>query len=150
MTVDTTRVVIVGGGYAGLASALFLSHQGVPCVLVDRHYQISLLGRARGINPRTMEIYRALGLAEAVKEAGKPFDEDAGVARCETLTGPWQWIWGDEQPRTMPELTSGEFGLADQSAVEPILAGAARDAGADLRFSTQCVSVEQDADGVTV
>jgi 2-polyprenyl-6-methoxyphenol hydroxylase-like FAD-dependent oxidoreductase len=32
-----TGVLIVGGGYAGLASAVFLSAHGVPCILADRH-----------------------------------------------------------------------------------------------------------------
>ncbi|WP_260477509.1 FAD-dependent monooxygenase [Nonomuraea sp. WAC 01424] len=143
-------VLIVGGGYAGLASALFLSHHGVPCVLVDRHPGVSILGRARGINPRTMEIYRPLGLEQAVKEAGRPFDEEGGVARCETLAGEWHWIFEGGSSRAMPELTAGEFGMADQSTVEPILADAARARGADLRFDTRCRSIEPDADGVTV
>jgi 2-polyprenyl-6-methoxyphenol hydroxylase-like FAD-dependent oxidoreductase len=143
-------VLIVGGGYAGLASALFLSHHGVPCVMVDRHPGVSILGRARGINPRTMEIYRPLGLEERVKEAGRPFDEESGVARCVSLTDEWHWIFDAEFPRALPELTAGEFGLADQSTVEPVLADAARAKGADLRFNTGCVSVEPDADGVTV
>ncbi|WP_214326170.1 FAD-dependent monooxygenase [Nonomuraea sediminis] len=149
---ETTPVLIVGGGYAGLASALFLSHHGVPCVMVDRHYGISILGRARGINQRTLEIYRPLGLEQAVKEAGRPFEDESGVARCVTLDGEWQWLWGgdDESSRALPELTAGVFGLADQSTVEPILAETARKAGADLRFNTQCLSVEPDADGVTV
>ncbi|MFG6194825.1 FAD-dependent monooxygenase [Nonomuraea sp. JJY05] len=144
-----TPVLIVGGGYAGLASALFLSHQGVPCLLVDRHAGASLLGRARGINPRTLEIYRPLGLDERVKEAGRPFDEEAGVARCATLAGEWQWLFGDESPRALPELTAGEYCLADQSTVEPILIEAARANGAELWFDTQCRSIEPDADGVT-
>ncbi|MGV9304182.1 FAD-dependent monooxygenase [Nonomuraea sp. NPDC003727] len=144
-----TQVLIVGGGYAGLASSLFLSHQGVRCVLVDRHSGVSILGRARGINPRTTEIYRPLGLDAAIKAAGRPFDEESGVARCTTLADEWHWISDEKSPRALPELTAGEFGMADQSTVEPILARAARDRGADLRFNTRCVSVEPDADGVT-
>ncbi|QFY06940.1 FAD-binding protein [Nonomuraea phyllanthi] len=145
-----TPVLIVGGGYAGLTSALFLSHQGVPCLLVDRHPAASVLGRARGINPRTTEIYRPLGLEQAVIEAGRPFEEEDGLVRCATLTGEWHWVFGgDGSPRTLPELTAGEFCLADQSAVEPILIDAARARGAELWFDTECRSVEPGDDGVT-
>ncbi|MCK2221504.1 FAD-dependent monooxygenase [Actinomadura sp. ATCC 31491] len=144
-----TPVLIVGGGYAGLASALFLAHQGVPCLLADRHTDVSLLGRARGINPRTLEIYRPLGLAESVKDAGRPFADEAGVARCASLVDDWQWIFDEEFPRTLPELTAGEFCLADQSTVEPILVEAARAEGAELWFGTRCESIAPDADGVT-
>ncbi|WP_433439032.1 FAD-dependent monooxygenase [Nonomuraea sp. CA-141351] len=142
-------VLIVGGGYAGLASALFLSHQGVPCLLVDRHPGASILGRARGINPRTLEIYRPLGLEQRVMEAGRPFEEEAGVARCATLVDEWHWLFGDEFPRALPELTAGEFCMADQSTVEPILIEAARARGAELWFGTQCQSIDPDDDGVT-
>ncbi|WP_327581759.1 FAD-dependent monooxygenase [Nonomuraea sp. NBC_00507] len=149
-TLKETPVLIVGGGYAGLASALLLAHQGVRCVLVDRHPGASILGRARGINQRTMEIYRPLGLEQAVTEAGRPFAEEGGVARCTTLADEWQWIIAGDFPRALPELTAAEFCMADQSSVEPILAAAARDRGAELLFNTQCTAVAPDADGVTV
>ncbi|WP_240777981.1 FAD-dependent monooxygenase [Nonomuraea basaltis] len=122
-------ILIVGGRYAGLASALFLAHQEVPCVLVDRHPGVFILGRARGINPRTMEIYRPLGLGPPVKDAVRPFEEEGGVARCATLADEWQWLLDEDFPRALPELSAGEFCLADQSTVEPILAEAARARG---------------------
>lgn len=96
-------VLIVGGGYAGLASSLFLSHHGVHCLLVDRHAGVSLQGRARAINPRTMEIYRAFGVAPAVYEAGKPFENDAGVARCEALAGEWYWLHDQDGLLSWPD-----------------------------------------------
>jgi 2-polyprenyl-6-methoxyphenol hydroxylase-like FAD-dependent oxidoreductase len=63
----------VGGGYAGLASSLFLSAQGVPSILTGRHPAASVQGRARGINQRTMKLYRPLGLESALLEAARPF-----------------------------------------------------------------------------
>ena len=54
-----TTVLIVGGGYAGLAASVFLSAHGVPSVLADRHPAGSVQGRARGINQRTMELEEA-------------------------------------------------------------------------------------------
>jgi 2-polyprenyl-6-methoxyphenol hydroxylase-like FAD-dependent oxidoreductase len=73
-------VLIVGGGYAGLASSMFLSQHGVRSLLVDRHPGVSIQGRARGINQRTLEIYRPLGLEPAITEAGKPFDDEGGAS----------------------------------------------------------------------
>ncbi|MBV9847491.1 MAG: FAD-dependent monooxygenase [Kutzneria sp.] len=142
-------VLIVGGGYAGLASSLLLSHHGVPSLLIDKHPPFSLQGRARGINWRTMEIYRSLGIADAVHEEGKPFDDNAGVARCTTLAGEWEWLYEAEEPRGLPEHTAAEFCLADQSSVEPVLMEAALGRGADQRFNTTLVSFQADDDGVT-
>ncbi|MEU0566060.1 FAD-dependent monooxygenase [Nonomuraea sp. NPDC005983] len=142
-------VLIVGGGLAGLASSLFLARQGVPSLLVDRHPGVSIHGRARGINHRTMEIYRAYGIADAVEAAGKPFDVEAGVARCHTLAGEWEWIFDADEPRAWPDLTAGVFCMADQNSVEPILIEAARSSGATHRFNTELVSFDADTDGVT-
>ncbi|MEV4257718.1 FAD-dependent monooxygenase [Spirillospora sp. NPDC049652] len=146
---DEAEVLVVGGGYAGLASALFLSHQGVRCLLVDKHPDVSPLGRARGINMRTMELYRPLGLEKALLEAGRPFDSETGVVRCERLTGEWHWILDHQTPRALPDLTPGVFGMADQSSVEPILIDAARERGAAIRFGAELLSADQDAEGVT-
>ena len=146
---ELTPVLIVGGGFAGLASSLFLSHHGVPSVLVDRHPGVSVQGRARGINQRTMEIYRPLGVEPLIEEAGRPFDDESGVVRCESLAGKWSWLLADESRAPQPDLTACGFGMADQRSVEPILIDAARRRGADIRFGTQCVAVEPDIDGVT-
>jgi len=146
---ESTPVLIVGGGYAGLASSLFLSHHGVPSVLVDRHPGVSVQGRARGINQRTMELYRPLGIEARIREVGRAFDDESGVVRCGNLAGEWTWLLADDTRKPLPELTACEFGMADQRSVEPILIDAARGRGADIRFTTQCSSVEVDADGVT-
>jgi putative polyketide hydroxylase len=146
---ESTPVLIVGGGYSGLASSLFLAHHGVRSVLVDRHPRVSIQGRARGINQRTLEIYRPLGVESPIRQAGRPFDGEAGVVRCETLAGEWHWILDEDTRTPLPDLTACEFGMADQRSVEPILIDAARGKGADIRFGARCVSVEADADGVT-
>ncbi|WP_163508387.1 FAD-dependent monooxygenase [Fodinicola acaciae] len=144
---NKTDVLIAGGGLVGLASALFLSRQGIRPVLVDRHPGVSIHGRARGINPRTMEIYRAYGVAEAVERAGKPFDEEAGVARCHTLAGEWEWLFDADEPRTSPD-TAGVFCMADQNTVEPILIEAATSYGAEHLFDTELLSFEETENGI--
>lgn len=149
MTTERVPVLVVGGGLVGLATSMFLAHQGVRHLLVDKHPEATLQGRARGINPRTMEIYRAFGVADAVNEAGKPFANDAGGVHCETIAGEWHWLFPPELPRDWPEFTAGSFNLADQNAVEPVLVEAAKREGADQRFETELVDFVQDDDGVT-
>ena len=55
-------VLIVGGGPVGLTSALLLARQGIQTLLIERHPGTSIHPRARGINIRTMEIFRSVGL----------------------------------------------------------------------------------------
>ncbi|MBP2327273.1 2-polyprenyl-6-methoxyphenol hydroxylase-like FAD-dependent oxidoreductase [Kibdelosporangium banguiense] len=147
-TAGTLPVLVVGGGLVGLASTLFLAHHDVPALLVDRHPGVSIQGRARGINQRTMEIYRAFGVDAEIYEAGKPFDDEAGVARCTAISGEWEWVFEDEAPRAWPDLTAASYCMADQSSVEPILIEAAANRGAVHLFDTEVLSVQQDGDGV--
>jgi putative polyketide hydroxylase len=63
-----TSVLIVGGGITGLSTALFLARQGVRPMLVERHPSTAITPQARAFNPRSMEIYRAFGLEEEIRE----------------------------------------------------------------------------------
>jgi putative polyketide hydroxylase len=58
-------VLIVGGGLAGLSAAVLLAWRGVPCLLVERRVTTSRHPRARGINPRSMELLRSIPELEA-------------------------------------------------------------------------------------
>ena len=144
-----TSVLIVGGGYAGLASAVFLSAHGVRCILADRHPAVSVQGRARGINQRTMELYRPLGLEPALLEAARPFAGDSGVARCQVLAGDWEWLFDPEPDPAAALASPSGFCMADQNTVEPLLRAAARERGADLRLDTEVTDVAIGADGIT-
>jgi putative polyketide hydroxylase len=60
MTVESTRVLIVGGGYAVLTAALMLSSRGVQCCLVERRVALSEYPRAHGLNFRSLELLRQI------------------------------------------------------------------------------------------
>ncbi len=66
MSQENVPVLIVGGGLTGLSAAVFLAHHGVRATLVERHPGTSTHPKARAINPRTMELYRAVGMEERV------------------------------------------------------------------------------------
>src|SRR5260221_13452937 len=63
-------VLIVGGGPVGLAASFLLSRQGVRSLLVERHPGTAIHPKARGINARTMEVFRQQGVEDAVRAAG--------------------------------------------------------------------------------
>lgn len=65
-----TDVLIVGAGPTGLALALWLTRQGVEVRVVDKSNGPGEASRAMALQARTLELYRQLGLAEAVIEAG--------------------------------------------------------------------------------
>ena len=67
-----TQVLIVGAGPVGLTLALDLGRRGVRCSLIERSTSTNPLPKMERCNARTMEIYRRLGIAESVRDAGLP------------------------------------------------------------------------------
>ncbi|WP_437952733.1 FAD-dependent oxidoreductase [Sorangium sp. So ce296] len=151
-------VLIVGGGVVGLSAALFLRRHGVDVTLVERHAGTSIHPRARGVNARTMELYRELGLEPAIREAGEKTPIHLGFLFGETLAQAIDAPVGKLLRRLFRALLGREIGLGSasptracritQDLLEPVLAAAARERGARLSFSTELVSFEQDDERV--
>ncbi|KAF9007718.1 FAD/NAD-P-binding domain-containing protein [Hymenopellis radicata] len=73
-TMDPHRlpILIVGGGPAGLISALTLSANGVPFHIIDRRETFHEGIRGTALQPRTLELLQSLGLFEDVKAISTP------------------------------------------------------------------------------
>lgn len=71
-------VLIVGGGGAGLTASMLLSELGIEHLLVSALPGTSTLPKAHVLNQRSMEIYRKLGVAGDIYEAGTPPEAMAG------------------------------------------------------------------------
>ena len=84
-----TQVLIVGAGPVGLTLALDLGRRGVRCTLIERNETSIQLPKMERCNARTMEIYRRLGVAERVRDAGLPRDApmDVFLARIDGRPG---------------------------------------------------------------
>lgn len=147
-------VLIVGGGIVGLSASLFLSHHGVASLLVERHGGTSIHPRARGVNGRTMEIYRELGLEEAIRVAGAELSPSFGLYTAQTLKEVIEPLPRRTEPAAFPgtalfdEISPTGGNRVTQDLLEPVLLAEARARGGDLRFSTEMVSFEQDQTGV--
>ena len=83
-----TKVLIAGGGPVGLTVAMDLALRGVPVLILE--------SRAPGeppsvkcnhVSARTMEIFRRLGVVQAVRDAGLPADYPNDIAFRTTTTG---------------------------------------------------------------
>ncbi|WP_406275933.1 FAD-dependent monooxygenase [Nocardia sp. NBC_00881] len=72
MVVETTDVVIAGGGPVGLMLACELRLAGVEVTLVDGLRARTGASRAGGIHARTMEIFDQRGLLERLLPQGRP------------------------------------------------------------------------------
>src|SRR5438270_1492746 len=66
-------VLIIGAGPTGLVLALWLTRLGVKVRIVDKAIEPGTTSRALAVQARTLELYRQLGLADQVVEAGLVF-----------------------------------------------------------------------------
>jgi len=73
MTPDDTEVLIAGAGPTGLVLALWLSHLGIRCRVVDPLHEPGTTSRALVVHARTLELYRQVGIAGRVVERGLRF-----------------------------------------------------------------------------
>ena len=80
-------VLIVGGGPVGLTASILLSRHGVRSLLVERHPGTSIVPKARGINARTMEMYRQSGVEAGIRAAGLAPQSTGLVVWTESLAG---------------------------------------------------------------
>ena len=148
---ETTPVLIVGGGLTGLSTALFLSWHGVRPLLVERHPDLLIHPRARGFTQRTVELFRQVGLEPAIRAASFAGGDDFRwvAVRAETLAGEHDPAEEAEEDAEMRTLSPAPFAPIDQDKLEVILRRKAEELGADIRFSTELVSCDQDETGIT-
>ena len=139
---------MVGGGLIGLTAALVLRHHGLAVTLVERRTATSPQPKARRFHFRSMEVFRELGLAATVHEAARDLADHDRMAVGRTLAEAERLpLWQPPDVDALevsPELPC----LVAQDVLEPVLRGAAQDAGADVRFGTALTGFEQDADAV--
>src|ERR1700731_1681396 len=68
---EVLDVLIVGAGPTGLVLALWLTRLGVHVRIVDRTAEPGTTSRALAVQARTLELYRQIGIADAVVEHGR-------------------------------------------------------------------------------
>lgn len=85
---DETPILIVGGGPIGLTLALDLAWRGVACTVVERRAPGEPpLPKCNHVAARSMEIFRRLGVAEDLRNAGLPADYPNDVSYRTSFTG---------------------------------------------------------------
>jgi 2-polyprenyl-6-methoxyphenol hydroxylase-like FAD-dependent oxidoreductase len=140
----------VGAGLGGTATAMFLAKRGVDVLVIERHESTSIHPRASGQFPRTMEFLQIAGVAEQIRAVAQ--DNGIRIKVAATVQGPvFHSIIEDfgEMKSAIEALTPAGWGSASQDQAEPIMLAQAEKHGATIRFGTELVSFEQDADGVT-
>jgi 2-polyprenyl-6-methoxyphenol hydroxylase-like FAD-dependent oxidoreductase len=138
-----TEVLIVGAGPSGLVLALWLTHLGVGVRIVDKAAKAGTTSRALAVQARTLELYRQLGLDEAVLEGGR------------RVTAANFWI----RNRRAASALLGPIGqglspypyllMYPQDVHEQMLEARLAGLGVSVERNTEVTGFSQDPDGVT-
>ncbi|MCC8337613.1 FAD-dependent monooxygenase [Streptomyces sp. R1] len=144
-------VLVVGGSLVGLSMSVFLGRLGVRHTLVERHAGTSIHPRGRGNNVRTMEIFRVAGTEPDIRRAAATLADNHGILQTPTLVGDaGEWLFKQIDPGNgLARFSPSSWCLCSQNDLEPELLTHAVNLGGDLRFGTELLSFETDADGVT-
>jgi 2,4-dichlorophenol 6-monooxygenase len=152
----TTEVLIIGTGPSGSATAALLSTYGIQNIAVNRYRWLANTPRAHITNQRTMEVLRDLG--REVEDEAYMFATHQDLMGenifCESLAGEEIGrikSWGNHPLSKAEHLMSSPTLMNDlpQTMMEPLLFKTACSRGTQARMSTEYLSHEQDAEGVT-
>lgn len=153
-----SQVLIVGAGPVGLTLAVDLGRRGVRCILLEQKEAPQFLPKMERCNARTMEIYRRMGLAQKIRDAGFPRDAPMDVFIITSLIDPpLLHLPYPSVARAQEEIaacTDGSlplepYQLISQYTLEPLLKSVAEQMPTvSVRYGCELVSFEQDEHAV--
>ena len=137
-------VLIIGAGPTGLTLAIDLVRRGISCRLIEAAETPFQGSRAKGIQPRTLEIFDSLGVIDPILAVGGLYPKfrihggplslrvgSLGSARQSTESVPYPNLW-----------------MLPQFRVESILHQRLRALGGEVEFAKALLTFQQDQHGI--
>lgn len=152
-------VLIAGGGPVGLLVAKVLSHYGVKSVLLERNKTTTRWPKMDLTNPRSMEIFRRLGISEGLRHLGvapnidQPVLISTGLHADEPLS-KWDLPGVDNFRKHIQTHNDGTQPLEPWQRVSQVVFErwlkdmCDKDPLVDVRFGWKVVDVQETYDGV--
>ena len=139
-----TSVLIVGAGPTGLTLGLDLARRGIRFRLLEAAAEPFEGSRAKGIQPRTLEIFDDLGVVEGLLAAGAPYPKfrahlGSFCVRAGSL--------GSSRPPT-PGVPYPNLWMVPQSRTESILRERLRALGGEVEFGQPLATFTHSERGV--
>ena len=133
------RILIAGGGIAGLTLGAALSRVGLDAELVERDTEWRTVGAGIAVQPNGVRVLRQLGLGPALEKAGASihrwlFRDQDGAVLCDIELSA---VWGDV----------GDFIGIDRARLQEMLRSKA---DVSCRLGTWVTSLSQTEYGVSV
>lgn len=143
MTLAAKRILIIGGGFSGMAAAIQLRKLGAQVDLIEIDPGWRSYGAGISLGGATLRTFRTLGILDAFLEQGHAAD---GVKLClphgpQVAELPTPRIAGADVPGG---------GAIMRPVLARLLADATRASGANIYLGCTFTSIQQDAEGVDV
>jgi len=156
-TKDIYPVAIIGGGPIGLTCSILLSLRNIRHILFERHASTSIHPKACGINQRTTEIFRIIGIEDEVYGHAAP-PEVAGRTAWYTSLGPGgreintRDAWGGGQyAEEYKRYSPSKYCILPQIRLEPILKRRAMELNPEgIRYNCEVLEAENIDDHASV
>jgi len=154
-----TDVLVVGAGPVGLTLAIDLGRRGVRCILIEKKPAPEFLPKMERCNARTMEIFRRMGVADAIRAAGLdrhvPMDVYIALAMNEPPLLRLTYPSVAEAQAQIAGCHDGSmprepYQLISQYTLEPVLKTVAeRLPSVTVRYGHEFLRLSQDVDSAT-
>lgn len=137
------RVLVIGGGIGGLAGAAAMAQRGLEVIVAEaRSHFDEAQGVGLGQPANALRVLDDIGALDEVREQGFVFDRlEFGDHRGELYAAHTFRFGGTDVPL---------FLALPRRDLHSALLRIAREAGAQVRLSTTCASIEQNGDTVAV
>ncbi|MFF8912687.1 FAD-dependent monooxygenase [Streptomyces sp. NPDC015032] len=149
-------VVIIGAGPVGLATALVLGRHGVRSVVFEQYGGINPHPRAHIVNTRSMELFRAWGIADAVRADAVDPVSAGTILWKQTLAGESLGRIGlvegpeDQLLRRIHSSAEQLISCAQDRVQQHLLDAVLAQGMATVRYNTTVVEVTDHGDSVDV
>jgi 2-polyprenyl-6-methoxyphenol hydroxylase-like FAD-dependent oxidoreductase len=140
-----TDILICGAGAAGLTLAIDLARRHIPFLLIDQAEAPFAGSRGKGIQPRTLEIFEALDVADRMIAAGGRYP----AQRHYRAEGGHDDVPSVASTAATPSEPYGTPLMLPQHLTEGILRTRLAELGQAPRYAHTLAGFEQDDDGVT-
>lgn len=148
-----TDVLIVGAGVTGLTLSILLADSGVKALTVAKHRGTAPSPRAHITNQRTVEVFRDMGIEEAMSPVSTPLASLGNCVMATSMTGreiARYSCYGGGADQLSDFAKASPCGMINtpQNELEKVLLARAYEVNADVRFYNEVVHIEQDDTGV--